>query len=506
MLQASKKTFKRGVRSLVWSGILAAASIGGWLVYVKTVNRPPEAIAVKIVTVKLDTIENTINESGTVQLGGQQTLQSPIEGAVDRVLVNLGDRVRFGQELITLRNPERQTLLTTQQLEIQKQELTLETNRQKVAEVAKKLKIFQQEFQELVLQRNLEQNSKNTTNKLEIRQQELTLARSHQKLKEAEEKLQAEKIKLQEVEALDRKGFIPRNELRDQQEKVLSTESNLRDAKLAVSTDTLKLQSLQIKTELSPPQIPEKVMTARDELRQAQLAVSTDIRQLEKLKLDLQKSQQQLQEFVVIAPISGKILNIMVRDGDGIDRRTNLLTLGDPAEELVQLQLSTLNAAQVKPGQLARISVIGPNPKVYNGRVESLDPLATSGGKDDESSSSSQSNKATVPATVKLDSPTRSLIPGSQVNVEIILQQKQNVVTLNTEAIQREGGKPFVWVKDPTGKAQKRSVTLGLEGLTTIEVTAGLKVGEKLVLPPSEEILEEGTPVKEIKDEEEKEE
>ena len=461
MLQASKKTFKIGVRWLVWSGILAAASVGGWLVYVKTVNRPPEAVAVKIITVELDTIETTINESGMVQLGGQQTLRSPIEGAVDRVLVNLGDRIRFGQELITLRNPERQTLLTTQQLEIQKQELSLETNRQKVVDIAKKLEIFQQEFQEVVRQHNLEQNSKNTTNKLEVREQELTLARGQQKLKEAEEKLQAQKI---------------------------------------------KLQRLQIKTELSPPQIPEKVMATREELRQAQLALSTDIRQLEKLKLDLQKSKQQLQQFVVIAPISGKILNIMVRDGDGIDRGTKLLTLGDPAEELVQLQLSTLNAAQVKPEQLARISVIGPNPKVYNGRVESLDPLATSEEKDGESGSSSQSNRATVPATVKLDSPTRTLIPGSQVNVEIILQQKQNVVALNTEAIQREGGKPFVWVKDAEGKAQKRSITLGLEALTTIEVTSGLKVGEKLLLPPTEGNLEAGTPVTEMKEEEEKEE
>jgi len=229
-------------------------------------------------------------------------------------------------------------------------------------------------------------------------------------------------------------------------------------------------------------------------LREAQLAVSTDIRELQRLQLDLQKSQQQLQESSVIAPISGKVLNIMVKDGDGVDRKNNLLTLGSPAQELVKLQLSTLNAAQIKLGQLARISVIGPNPQIYTGRVQSLYPQATTGEKEGENSSSGRSNQATVPATVKLDQPTSTLIPGSKVNVEIILQQRQNVVVLNTEAIQRDRAKPFVWVRDSQGKAHKRSVNLGLEGLTTVEVSSGLQAGEQILLPPAEESLEEGTP------------
>jgi HlyD family secretion protein len=99
-----------------------------------------------------------------------------------------------------------------------------------------------------------------------------------------------------------------------------------------------------------------------------------------------------------------------------------------------------------------------------------------------------------VPATVKLDRPTRTLIPSSQVSVEIILQQRQNVVVLNTEAIQREP-KPFVWVRDSQSKAQKREVSLGLEGLTTVEVTSGLQAGDSVVLPPPDASLEPGTPV-----------
>jgi len=194
---------------------------------------------VRLVTVELGTIETTINESGTVELGGQQTLTSPTEGAVERVLVTLGDRVRSGQQLIVLRNPDRQTILSTQQLAIQKQELTLASNRQKVAEAAAKLKAYQEEFKEIIKQRDIKQKNDIATKQLEIREQEFTLARSRQKLKEAEEKVTSEQRKLKYLEDLDRRGFIPRNELQTQQEAVRGAESGRRDAQLAVSTDTL---------------------------------------------------------------------------------------------------------------------------------------------------------------------------------------------------------------------------------------------------------------------------
>lgn len=497
-MQAAKFRFKRGAKLLVWSGILAAASLGGWLVYLKTANRPPDPIAVRIVPVKLDAIENTINESGTVELGSQQILKSPNEGAVDRVLVKVGDSVRFGQQLIVLRNPDRQTLITTQKLEIQKKELSLANNRQKVTEAAEKLKFYQQEYQRNINQRDVEIITKEATKKIDIRQKELALERSKQKLKEAEEKVKIEQAKLKDLEVLDKKGFIPRNELQAQQENIRSAQSELRDAQLSVNTNALDLQKSKIETPASPPPLPKELIDARGNLRDAQLTVSTDIRDIEKLKLDLKKIEQQIQESVVIAPIRGIVLSVIVKDGDGVDRGKDLLGLGDPTQEIVKLQLSTLNAAQVRLGQLARINVIGPNPKIYTGRLQSLSPQASSGEKGGESSSSSQSNKALVPATIKLDTPTRTLIPGSQVNVEIILQQRQNIVALNTEAIQREGEKPFVWVRDAEGKARKRTVTLGLEGLTTVEITSGLQVGEKVVLPPTEGNLEEGAPVKEM--------
>ncbi len=455
-------------------------SAGGWLTYLQTQNRPAESAALPVVTVERGNIETTINESGTLELRGQQTLKSPAEGAVDQVLVRLGDQVKSGQPLIILRNPERQTILANQQLQIQKQELTLARNRQKIVEAEEKLKAAKQENQ--------------TNKQLQIQKQELTLARNRQKVVEAEEQLKGEETKLQELEALDQRGFIPKNELRTQEEQVRRAKTALWEAKLTVSSDTIELQNLQLERQNTQQQTREKVMQAESALGDAQLAVNNDTRELQRLQLELQKIQQQLQNNVVTAPINGNVLDIKVKDGEGVQVRTDLLILGDPTQELVSLQLSTLNAAKVRVNQLARISVIGPNAQSFEGRVQSLSPIATTSSGNESQSSSQQAGQATVSAKVRLNTPSRKLIPGSQVNVEIVLQQRQNVVVLDTEAIQRSGEKPFVLVRDKQGKAQKKNITLGLEGLTNVEVTSGLRPGEQVVLPSTDSKSEPGTP------------
>lgn len=476
-----KQKFKSGVRWLALSGALAVASTGGWLVYAQTFNRAAQPVAVRILTVKRGNVDLVINESGTVELAGQQQLKSPGEVTVDRMLVKVGDRVRFGQQLLILRNQQRQTNLDNQKLEIRKQELKLARSRQKVEEAKEKLAAVQQEIKEPVNQQFL------------IRKQELILERSRQKVEEAREKLAAAQQKLQQLEVLAQKGFIPGNELQEQKEQVRNAEFAVRDALSAVNTETLELQRLQAE-EKRPSQLQDKVIEAQSQLQEARAAVNTDSSELQRLQVEQESIQQQLQNNIVTAPIPGKVLDVKVKDGDGVKPGDVLLTLGNPAQELVNLQLSTLDAAKVRVNQRVRVKVIGPNAKSYRGQVKNLYPGAIA--QDDNSGSSRrQSGQAKVPAIVQLDEPTGTLIPGSQVSVEIIQEQRQNVVTIDPSAIERSESQPFVWIRDDYGKAQKRPVTLGLEGATNVEVRYGLRPDEQVILPPPETPLKPGTPV-----------
>jgi HlyD family secretion protein len=484
IVEKSKTKFKTGVKWLVWSGIIALVGVGGWFLYIRNFNKSSEFVAVPIVPVKLDNVEITINEGGTVELGGQQSVKSPGEVAVERVLVKLGDRVGVGQQLLTLRNQQRQNNLAEQELKIDKQQLTLTRSRQKVVEAQDKLANAQREIREPIKQQ------------LEIREQELNFARSREKLTEAKEKLASEKKKLEDLQVLAAKGFIPGNELQSKQDEVRAGESSLKDAQLEVSSQSLKLQRVIVEQQRSS-ELQEKVLTSVAELREAQSTVNTETRELQLMQVERERIAKELQNNFVIAPISGKVLDIKVKNGEGVKAGDVLLTLGNPAEELVKLELGTLDASKVKVKQLARIKVIGPDAKEFTGQVQSLHPQAIASESGGSLRFSSSSGQAKVPATVQLHKPSGSLIPGSQVSVEIIVQQRLKVVAVNIEAIQRTEPKPFVWIKDSQSKAQKRTVTLGLEGATKVEVKSGLQPGDKIILPLPDTLLEPGKPVTE---------
>ena len=338
--------FKTGVQWLAMSAVLATVSAGGILTYVLVMNRTPEPVPVRLLTVKRGNIETTINEGGTVELREQRIIKSPTEGAVEQVLVKPGERVKSGQVLLTLRYPERNIALTNQQLQIQ--------------------------------------------------QETLTLARNRQKIVEAQEQLIAQQQKIRQLTPLLQEGAVAQQQVQELEDAVREARASKLDAQAEALTTALELQSLQ---------------------------------------LERQKIQQQLRDTILTAPLDGVVLGVNVKNGDGVELRTNLLTLGDPRQVLVQLQLSTLNAAKVRVGQLARVSEIGPKAQTFTGRVQNLYPQALTPEETQQQegggSNQSQSDQPTVPATVRLDTPTRTLIPGSRVNVEIVLEKRQNVVALS---------------------------------------------------------------------------
>ncbi|AFZ26605.1 RND family efflux transporter, MFP subunit [Cylindrospermum stagnale PCC 7417] len=480
----SKNRFKPGTRWLAWSGILTFLSFSGWLFYISNYDKSTDAPVMPIITVNRGNVEITINESGIVEMGNQQSLKSPGEVAVERVLVKVGDRVMSGQQLLILRNPQEQTSLTEQDLLIHQQELTLLRNQQKVGEAKEKLTAAYKEAEE-----------RNKQQQLQIEKQRLSIARSRQKIIEAKERLATDQKKVENSKFLAAKGVISRNALQQELTALNQAEANLRDAELEASTQITELQRLSLEQQRSLEQ-QNNILTARSELREAQSAVNTSNQEIQRLQVERQRIKKRQQNNIVNAPITGKILDLKVKNGDGIKFGDVLLTLGDTTKEEVKLQLGTLEAAKVRVNQLARIKVIGPNAKTFLGKVQSVYPQAIIASEVSAASQSAgQSPQARVPVTVQLNKPTNTLIPGSQVSVELVVQQRQNVVTLKLEAIQRSEAQPYVWIQDNQGKAHKQTVTLGVEGATTVEVTSGLKAGDKVILPAPEIELEPGMPI-----------
>jgi HlyD family secretion protein len=390
--------YRRAKTWLLWSGFLGIMVVAGWIVYEKYIDKPPQPIAVRVLPVKTSTVETTVTESGTVELGRQITLKSPKDVTVEQVKVREGDRVLAGQSLIILRD-----------------------------------RIIVESYQDQIVT-----NAKT----------QLDLDRAREKIAEAQKTLQARETRYRETQNLLNKGFISRTDAQVDLD-------NLNQARSALE-DTLV------------------------EEQKAQLDVDNGTRKLAAL-------EKQLKDRLVTSPIEAIVLKVNVRNGDGIKTEGNLITLGDPSQEIIKLQLTTLNALKVSINQVARVSIIGPDSQVFTGRVISLSPQASVASQDSSSSESTSNTgnggQAKVDAKVLLDKPSNTLIPGSLVSVEIVTESQTDAIAVPPEAIQRNEATPFVWLKDANDRAKKQPVAIGLQGLQKVAVTSGLKPGDSLVIP-----------------------
>ena len=85
---------------------------------------------------------------------------------------------------------------------------------------------------------------------------------------------------------------------------------------------------------------------------------------------------------------------------------------------------------------------------------------------------------------VRIDPPLPTLRPGMTADVEIVIKDLDNVLTVPVQAVLAYEEKYQVAVKKPDGRFEWRDVTLGPSSDTLVEVKKGIRSGEHVALDP----------------------
>ena len=260
--------------------------------------------------------------------------------------------------------------------------------------------------------------------------------------------------------------------------------SALAAAEAAVTSARARVQAL-----LTPQTVD--MTTARLEVRRAEAELAVlrgrgrpgsplDI-QLSQLKVNAAQARlaaavhtQRL--LTVRAPTAGVVASLLAARGAPVDPATPIAAVTDLKNMAVSVQLSEFDAARVRRGLEAVVSVDALGGKEFGGEVL----FAGLAGNDN-------GGVVTFPVRVGVDH-ARGLLPGMNVSVEIIVAQKENVLQLPLDAITTdEEDNNTVTVIDANGNTSTRAVTLGLANNQVVEITKGLKEGERVVMPAAEE-------------------
>jgi RND family efflux transporter MFP subunit len=88
----------------------------------------------------------------------------------------------------------------------------------------------------------------------------------------------------------------------------------------------------------------------------------------------------------------------------------------------------------------------------------------------------------TMHTEVDVRNPNRVLVPGLYAEATLTLEHRSDIPTVPVQALNHEGGKTTVFVVDPDGRLQNRTVETGLTTSSYAEVVSGLKDGEEVVV------------------------
>lgn len=312
--------------------------------------------------------------------------------------------------------------------------------------------------QPLVLLRATDLDDDTRTEELAIAQAQVSLQKSEQELHQAEIKLDTIRQELRKEEDLEARGFVSQDDVIVKQDLVREQEALVQNQKLEIQNQRLAVEAARIKLGQKQEEIRDKIANSR-----------------------------------IVSPIAGKVLAVAVQPGAGIEIAKPVITLGDPRREVVKIQISPLDAQRVRVGQVARVKAIGPDATEYPGRVVEIAPTAAA--ESDSTNPFRQQQQVAVATVVVLDRPTGSLIPSSQVGVTIVLERSRSGPVIEVGLIQEEAGQSYVWVRDRQGLAQRQPVQVGLQGVETAAILAGLKPGDQVLRPPVETPLTVGMPV-----------
>lgn len=202
---------------------------------------------------------------------------------------------------------------------------------------------------------------------------------------------------------------------------------------------------------------------------------------LEVARASLQQSETMLRYATITAPFSGVITQRLVDPGALIQSGTPMVTLMDFSKVRLQIAVPELEASRVAIGQPVTVATENLPGMTFEGKVARFAYALDTASR-------------TMLAEVTLDNPKLALRPGMLVTAKLGIEYKDSAAVMPVEALVMEKANAFAYVAEGD-KAAKRPIKIGFNDGQNVEVVAGLKPDDTIILT-GKLSLSNGSPIR----------
>ena len=191
-------------------------------------------------------------------------------------------------------------------------------------------------------------------------------------------------------------------------------------------------------------------------------------------EISLNNQRDRLEDFTIKSPISGTIIEKYFKAGDKMETGKTLCTIFDLSYLTMTLNIDELDISQIEVGQKVEVTAEAVPGKVYEGVVTKVNIKGTT-----------QNGVTSYPVTVRIDE-TDGLLPGMNVDAVIVVQHKENVLSVPVSAVGRGNQ---VRLKTGAEGAEDEftptPVETGVSDEDYIEIVSGLSEGDEVAYTPN---------------------
>lgn len=395
-----------------------------------------ENLGVPVIITKVleENMKDTIFYTGIVNLDKELTVFSQTNGIIENMNFEIGDRINRN-DIIAL---------------IDKEQLNIKKNK-----MEEKSEINDSKIEKSVLDKKILKEKINLLS-INIKEVEKNIEEIESKIKSGSINLSVLKNQYQRDLDLFKNNALPKSKFEISEANYLASIENLEQ--LNILLDKAKINK-------------EKIINEQKQLNLNVMQIDTSLKQIKAEKAidyeDIKDINLQLSYTEIRSNVNGIILEKYKEGGELLGVGQAIIKIGDDSRINLLINIPEELANKLNIGLSANIKFNGIE-NIYTGILTKKYP---------------EINKKTglLSLEFQVNNEENLLKKGMTGKLELVLEEKNNVLKIPKEAIIEKNGKSYVFVV-VNNYAEEREVLLGITDDSNVEVLKGLKMQDKIVI------------------------
>lgn len=243
-------------------------------------------------------------------------------------------------------------------------------------------------------------------------------------------------------------------------QQIAQSQADLQLAQATVDQTTRAYQALKANAGIDPVQLAIDEAAVKD--AQAQL----------------DQAQSNLAGATITAPMNGTVMAVNGAAGQASPAKGALITLKDFSHPQIQVNIDETDLGNFAVGCNAQVTFTSIPNQTFQGVVSQVSPSLVV-----------VRNVSVVQGLVNFKDTTtlakNTLEQGLTASVDVTCTQANNVLVIPVQALYEPANQPaYVYILSASGKPEKRPVAVGIKTSAFVEISSGLKQGDRVITTP----------------------